>query len=121
MPKMRNISQRTFVIGGKTLKKGETGEFAQSVIDRHVASYAGELEAVAGEVEQKAPIKEETPLVVATDIDVATKEETHTTTVEENVPHTHPMPTVAESETVEEVAEDAPAPKRRGRKPKAKE
>lgn len=82
MPKMRNISQRQFVIAGKTLKQGETGEFPQSVIDRHVASYAGELEAVAGEVEQKAPIKEETPPVVAenetteTVADNATVEET---------------------------------------------
>lgn len=81
MPKMRNISQRVFVISGKTLKQGETSDFAQSVIDRHVSMYPMELEAVAG------------------DIDVAIKKETHTTTLEEN----------------------APTPKRRGRKPKAKE
>lgn len=100
MPKMRNISKRQFIIGGKTLKQGETGEFAQQVIDRHLAMYGnGELEQVFDEPEQKAPIKEETPPVVA---------ENETTE------------TVADNATVEEVSEDAPAPKKRGRKPKAK-
>lgn len=43
MPIMKNISERKFVIAGKELDKGQEGEFAQSVIDRHVADYAGEL------------------------------------------------------------------------------
>lgn len=111
MPKMRNISQRTFVISGKELKKGQTDDFAQSVIDRHVSMYPQELEAVAGEIEQKSPIKDNVPTLKE-----EIKEETPPVVAENETTET-----VADNATVEEVAEDAPTPKRRGRKPKAKE
>ena len=113
MPKMRNVSQRLFVIAGKTLKQGETGEFAQSVIDRHVASYAGELEAVAGEIEVESP-KEETKPVVS-------QKEPETEDKVSEAPVVKETLTTETVEEVEKVSEDAPTPKRRGRKPKAKE
>jgi hypothetical protein len=43
MPEMRNVSERQFIIAGKPLKQGEVGQFAQSVIDRHLLMYPKEL------------------------------------------------------------------------------
>jgi len=56
MSKMKNISQRRFIIAGKELKQGETADFAQSVVERHVAMYPTELEAVGGEEEKEVKI-----------------------------------------------------------------
>lgn len=114
MPKMRNISQRQFVIAGKTLKQGETGEFAQSVIDRHVSMYPQELEAVAGEIEQKSPIKDSVPTLTEEIKEVTT--EKYPADVNHVFTSTKPIESVTEK-----AAEDAPTPKKRGRKPKAKE
>lgn len=52
MPEMKNVSKRTFVIAGKTLNPNQVGEFAQSVIDRHVRMYQGELEQVGAVVKE---------------------------------------------------------------------
>lgn len=114
MSKMRNISQRTFVIGGKTLKKGETETFAQQVIDRHCAMYPMELEAVAGEIEQKSPIKDSVPTL---------KEEIKEVKHEKDLADVnHVFTSIKQIESVtEKVTEDAHTSKKRGRKPKAKE
>ena len=60
VPKMKNVSQRKFVIAGKELKQGEEGDFAQSVIDRHIAMYPTELQAA---VKEEAPKEEPKPFV----------------------------------------------------------
>lgn len=121
MPKMRNISQRQFTIAGKTLKQGETGEFAQSVIDRHVASYAGELEAVAGEI--AVDIKVDAKDVIEKAETLKNDPELTEEKAQEFVDSIQVEIEQGESKTelVAKVTADAPTPKRRGRKPKAKE
>lgn len=121
MPKMRNISQRQFVIAGKTLKQGETGEFSQSVIDRHVASYAGELEAVAGEiaVDIKVDAKDVIEKVETLKNDPELTEEKAQEFVDSI--KVESVESDNKYEVAVKVTADAPTPKRRGRKPKAKE
>lgn len=59
MPKMKNVSERKFTIAGKDLKQGEVGEFAQSVIEQHIAAYPLELVAVVEEGDKSIQVKTE--------------------------------------------------------------
>ena len=114
MRKMKNVSERKFTIAGKDLKQGEVGEFAQSVIEQHIAAYPLELVAVeGGEKEVESPKEETKPVVY--------QKEPETEDKVSEAPVVKETLTTETVEEVEKVSEDAPAPKRRGRKPKAKE
>lgn len=111
MPKMKNVSERTFVIAGKELKKGAEDTFAQSVIDAHVSAYPNELVQVeGGEKEVESP-KEETKPVVS-------QKEPETEDKVDEGGYEHEKAVEESKELEEKSPADAP---RRGRKPKAKE
>lgn len=115
MPKMKNVSERTFVIAGKELKKGAEAEFAQSVIDAHVSAYPNELVQVeGGEKEVESP-KEETKPVVS-----QKEPETEDKVDDVNDTNVADIKEVVENKEITTENPPAEAPKR-GRKPKAKE
>lgn len=111
MPKMKNVSERTFVIAGKELKKGAEDTFAQSVIDAHVSAYPNELVQVeGGEKEVESPKEETKPVVSQKEPETEDK-------VEDNTFIEEVIETVDVIEKVE-IPDEAPKAKR-GRKPKS--
>jgi hypothetical protein len=117
MPKMRNTSERSFIIAGKTLKKGDTGDFAQSVIDRHVSMFPGELvqESTTEEVTIKVDAKE-----VIEKIEALKKDPEITEKDVEEFKDSIKADPVEDDKLAVKLTADAPK-KRRGRKPKVKE
>ncbi len=123
MPKMKNVSERTFVIAGKELKKGAEDTFAQSVIDAHVSAYPNELVQVEGGESAKeftVDIKFDAKEVIEQAEALANDPETTEEEAQAFVDSVNVEVSGGETKTELVAKVTAEAPKR-GRKPKAKE